>query len=222
LVKSGAKITVRKINEGCLVTVASVEEQNNHPKISMKEIIDSLSEKTSTFDTVFEAISIRSSRSDSIINPPGARKVEIVGDAVPGKYTSPPSAYPRESEESISTQATHEEYLEAGYANRVEGETLVTLLRCDEEPTILQKVVAKYPAIAYDNRIEGKVVLAILVDTLGHVENVKILRSSNEIFNEVAIEAAKQWLFKPSVHNKKHVKFWYMAPITFNFKEGVK
>ncbi len=76
----------------------------------------------------------------------------------------------------------------------------------------------KYPEIAYANRIEGQVVVAILVNTDGKVLDTKIVKSSNEIFNEEAVAAVKQWVFKPAIQNKKPVKFWYNAPIVFKLE----
>ncbi len=88
----------------------------------------------------------------------------------------------------------------------------------DEEPAIIKQVKPQYPPIAYSNKIEGQVVVAILVNTDGRVLDTKVQKSTNEIFNEEAVAAVKQWNFKPAILNKKPVKFWYNAPIIFRLE----
>lgn len=88
----------------------------------------------------------------------------------------------------------------------------------DEEPVLIRQVKPAYPSLAYQNRIEGRVVVKILVDTDGKVLDIKIVQSSNEIFNEEAVAAAKQWAFKPAIQNKKPIQFWYSAPIVFRIE----
>ena len=79
----------------------------------------------------------------------------------------------------------------------------------------MKKVEVVYPSYAYEEKCEGEVVLAILIKGDGRVEDVKVVKSSDEIFNEAAIKAAKQWLFKPAILNKKPIKFWYNVEIVF-------
>jgi protein TonB len=88
----------------------------------------------------------------------------------------------------------------------------------DEEPVLLRAVKPAYPPLAYQNRIEGRVKVRILVDEDGLVRDALIMESSNEIFNEEAVAAVKQWNFKPAILNKKPVKFWYNAPIVFKLE----
>ncbi|HXF48930.1 MAG TPA: energy transducer TonB [Verrucomicrobiae bacterium] len=88
----------------------------------------------------------------------------------------------------------------------------------DEEPVLIRQMKPAYPPLAYQNRIEGWVKMRILVDEDGQVLDVLIVESSNEIFNEEAVAAVKQWNFKPAILNKKPVKFWYNAPIVFKLE----
>jgi protein TonB len=88
----------------------------------------------------------------------------------------------------------------------------------DEEPSLINNVKPKYPEIAYANRIEGKVTVGMLVGTDGKVLATKVVNSTNDIFNDEAVAAVKQWVFKPAIQNKKPVKFWYNAPIVFKIE----
>lgn len=88
----------------------------------------------------------------------------------------------------------------------------------DEEAAVINKVKPKYPDIAYANKITGQVMISILIGTDGRVLDTKILKSSNDIFNDDAIAAVKQWVFKPAIQNKKPVRRWYNAPIVFKLE----
>jgi TonB family protein len=95
----------------------------------------------------------------------------------------------------------------------------VGIATVDEEPVVLNKVEAIYPREAYEKKIEGQVLVAVLVGNAGVVETARIVKSDNEIFNQATVEAAKQWLFRSVIHNKKPVKFWYNIAMTFSLWE---
>lgn len=201
LIKSGATITSRRIDWGCVATVAFVEDRKTHSEISASKAIDSLPEKTSIFDTMYKATSpIQRTVSNSVLNFPGAKKAEIVG-------TAPPISRPLVRDEGK------------------QPDTIPPLLDevptdqdIDQKPTLIRKTEPNYPPIAYANRIEGRVVLSLLLETDGRVLDVKVLKSSNEIFNEDAIGCAKQWTFKPAMFKGNPIKFWYTDSLDFKIK----
>ena len=63
--------------------------------------------------------------------------------------------------------------------------------------------------------LEGKVWVKIWVDKEGRPKQVVILKSDAEIFNEPAVEAAKQWVFTPAYMNNGPVAVWvsYSVPV---------
>lgn len=89
----------------------------------------------------------------------------------------------------------------------------------DKEPIAIKKVEPKYPEIARKEKIEGQVVVAVLIDVDGKSRDARVVKTTNEIFNDAAVEAAKQWLFSPAVLNKKPVKFWFHVPIDFKLRK---
>lgn len=97
-----------------------------------------------------------------------------------------------------------------GFVNASDGITAI-----DEEPVVLKRVEAIYPKEAYEEKIEGQVVVAVRVGDTGVVETARVVKCENEIFNKAAVEAAKQWLFKPVIQNEKPIKFWYNIPMAF-------
>ena len=167
---------------------------------------------------------IKSLPPPSLQNKPPTLKVE------PPKVKPPavgiPKAIPDEEVVEEITIASQKEL--ADIAAPVEGigdEVVIDIpgiedfVEVDEEPAILEpKARPQYPPLAYQNKIEGQVVVGILVNTDGKVMDTKVVKSSNEIFNEEAVAAVKKWNFKPAILNKKPVRFWYHAPIIFKLE----
>ena len=171
---------------------------------------------------------IKSLPPPSLQNKPPTLKVE------PPKVRPPavgiPKAIPDEEVVEEITIASQKELAEISAPVEGPGDVVIDIdpseytpgfgefVEVDEEPAIIKQVKPQYPPIAYSNKIEGQVVVAILVDTDGKVLDTKVVKSSNEIFNEEAVAAVKQWTFKPAILNKKPVKFWYNAPIVFKLE----
>jgi protein TonB len=85
----------------------------------------------------------------------------------------------------------------------------------EKEPTIVKSVIPKYPDLALRAGLEGNVFVKLWVDKEGKVRKVVILKSDAEIFNEAAIEAAKQFVFTPAVMQKGPVSVWVSFPFRF-------
>ena len=85
----------------------------------------------------------------------------------------------------------------------------------EKEPVIVKSVEPKYPEMAVRTGLEGKVWVKIWVDRDGEPREVDILQSDAEIFNEPAIEAAKQFVFTPAYMNDGPVSVWVTFPFKF-------
>ncbi len=59
------------------------------------------------------------------------------------------------------------------------------------------RVAPQYPIRAAKNGLEGEVTLSFTVDIQGHTKNVKVIRSSNKLFNKSAIRAAQKFRYEP-------------------------
>jgi len=92
----------------------------------------------------------------------------------------------------------------------------------EKQPEVVKKVEPKYPELAIKASLEGKVTVKIWVDKEGKVKQEVVLKSDAEIFNEPAIEAAKQWVFTPAYMNNGPVAVWVSVPFKFKLKEGAK
>jgi len=85
----------------------------------------------------------------------------------------------------------------------------------EKEPVIIKSVEPKYPDMAVRTGLEGKVWVKIWVDRDGKPREVDILQSDADIFNDPAIEAAKQFVFTPAYMNDGPVSVWVTFPFKF-------
>ncbi len=84
-------------------------------------------------------------------------------------------------------------------------------------PVVIQKAPIKYPEEAKKNRISGVVVLDLIVNEEGKVENVRAAETPDPYLAESAIESVRQWIFTPA-RNSKGQPVKVMTTLTVNFK----
>ena len=89
----------------------------------------------------------------------------------------------------------------------------------EKEPVVVKKVEPKYPELAMRAGLEGKVWVKIWVDKEGKAKQVVVIKSDAEIFNEPAIEAAKQFVFTPAYMNNGPVAVWVSVPFKFKLAD---
>jgi TonB family protein len=86
----------------------------------------------------------------------------------------------------------------------------------DQAPEPTKQVTPKYPDLARRAGMEGTVWIRLWVDEMGKVAKAEVTRSDAEIFNEPALNAGKQWLFKPAMSKGKPIAVWVSVPFRFN------
>jgi TonB family protein len=64
------------------------------------------------------------------------------------------------------------------------------------EPNLIEKVAPVYPPLAKQVRIQGKVKLQVLISKTGRVDSVNVM-SGHPLLVQAAINAVKQWQYKP-------------------------
>jgi len=74
----------------------------------------------------------------------------------------------------------------------------------------------QYTEIARKARIQGVVIVQAIIDRDGNVTNVKVLKGLPMGLEESAVDAIKQWKFKPATLNGRPVTVYYN--LTVNFK----
>jgi len=79
---------------------------------------------------------------------------------------------------------------------------------------LIHRVEPEYPPLAQQARISGSVVLAVVVGRDGIVENVSLV-SGHPLLVQAAVDAVKQWRFKPYLLNYEPVEV--QTNVTVNF-----
>lgn len=77
----------------------------------------------------------------------------------------------------------------------------------------LKQPAPRYPQIAKTARIEGAVVLEAIVLKDGQVGDVRVL-SGPPVLAEAAVDAVKQWKYKPATSDGETVE----SPVRLEFK----
>jgi protein TonB len=99
-------------------------------------------------------------------------------------------------------------------ANR--GDTSAAPVLIMARPLYRKNPPPKYPMRARKKGYEGNVILEVLVDENGTVEDLKVFKSSGyEILDKSALSSVKKWLFEPANRNGKAMKMWVRVPVRF-------
>jgi TonB family protein len=72
-------------------------------------------------------------------------------------------------------------------------------------PILGSWVAPAYPKEAADRKLEGRVQVRLVIDESGVVTQARALRSTDKIFDEAAVQAARQWRFEPATEDGKKV-----------------
>lgn len=84
----------------------------------------------------------------------------------------------------------------------------------DEQPKEVYSPKPEYPEIARQANMEGTVVLNVLVNREGNVQEVILVKSS-PVFDEAAEQAIRRWRFRPAILDHEPVAAWVHIPVRF-------
>ncbi len=97
-----------------------------------------------------------------------------------------------------------------------QGPASFALSELDQRPQALEQVLPRYPTELRRRKVQGTVEVVFLVDTDGRVMEPKVDKTTNEAFNQPALEAVRQWKFEAGTKEGKKVRFKMRVPITFS------
>jgi protein TonB len=83
-----------------------------------------------------------------------------------------------------------------------------------QEAKLIRRILPIYPAIAIRTRQFGTVRLEAIIAKDGHIRDIRVL-GGPAFLTAAAVEAVRQWLYKPTLLNGEPVEV--LAPITVNF-----
>jgi protein TonB len=84
-------------------------------------------------------------------------------------------------------------------------------------PKLIHDVKPVYPELAALARVSAIVILEARVDTRGYVKSATVLRGS-DLFNDAAVDAVKQWRYKPLLLNGVPTEFLITVTISFRVR----
>jgi protein TonB len=143
------------------------------------------------------AVNNDASASKPVVSPPAPAVAQPVAASQPAATAPPASA--RKPAFTVQTEITRVQ---------ISGETL--------ESYVIRKVPAVYPVLARQARIEGLVVLSIVVDEKGDVQDVKAL-SGPPLLARSAEDALRRWRFKPVIIDGKPTAIESKVSMNFQF-----
>ena len=95
-------------------------------------------------------------------------------------------------------------------------EPLPGVYMCIERPPeVVMTSVPVYPELAQRINLEGSVTINVMVDKEGKVKKALLMKSTDDLFTQPALEAAKKWIFTPAIMNGKPVLVWVAIPFRF-------
>lgn len=83
------------------------------------------------------------------------------------------------------------------------------------EGDLIRKVLPAYPALARSARIQGTVLLQAVISKQGTIENLRVL-SGHPMLVPPAIDAVRQWRYRPYVLNNDPVEVETQITVTFS------
>jgi TonB family protein len=107
------------------------------------------------------------------------------------------------------------------YAAQTPAATTVAATRvsaAEQEKRLTKRVNPKYPKEAFDAKLTGIITLETIIGTDGKVTSVRLIGKGEDLLVKSAMDAVKQWLYKPYKVDGKPVAV--MTMVTINFKVG--
>jgi protein TonB len=87
----------------------------------------------------------------------------------------------------------------------------------EELPEAVSTVRPVYPDIAREAGVDGLVTVQALVGKDGKVKDTRVVKSI-PMLDDAAVNAVKQYVFKPALSNNKPVAVWVAVPIRFSLQ----
>jgi periplasmic protein TonB len=85
---------------------------------------------------------------------------------------------------------------------------------------VIRRVQPQYPQMAKIARVQGAVVLAAIIGKDGSIQNLHVISSASPLLNQAAIDAVKQWRYKPYILNGDPVEVDTTVTVNFSLSGG--
>jgi protein TonB len=86
-----------------------------------------------------------------------------------------------------------------------------------QRANLIQQVTPKYPDLARRARVQGAVIMEATIDRDGSVADLRVI-SGNPLLNQAAIDAVKEWKYKPTILNGEPIEVITTITVTFTLQ----
>jgi periplasmic protein TonB len=87
-----------------------------------------------------------------------------------------------------------------------------------QQANLVSQVKPVYPPEAKQDRVQGTVQLDVIIDREGHVENISVLAGPEPLI-QPAVEAVKQWTYRPTLLNGEPVRVETTVSVNFTLAQ---
>jgi len=122
-------------------------------------------------------------------------------------------------------ETTMEIYAKTGtgvaLANRLDGHMIILLATVHEEgkavirPLLMKQVHPVYPEKLKEEKVSGVVVLRVTIDATGKLKDIQPEKSDHEGLTQAALDAVRQWTWRPGTVKGQPREFVIMVTIQF-------
>jgi TonB family protein len=169
-------------------------------------------ESTKTLGSATPKITIVSSRGDSVV----PREIELSSL----KPSQTVKVFSKQGDSMVSSEMELVSNLPGTQDKQSKKEPPQDYVPYDKAPEVTKQVQPKYPAAAMKDSAEGTVWTKVWIDESGKIAKAELQKSDAEIFNQAALDAVKQWTFKPAMKDGKAIATWVAIPFRFKIQKG--
>jgi protein TonB len=101
---------------------------------------------------------------------------------------------------------------------RLVVDPIYSLKEVDQLPAPISQTGPVYPRTLRTQRLEGTVDVGFVITSKGTTQDPHAVSSTNEGFEQAAIDAVKKWRFKPATKDGKPVNTKVLVTVTFSLK----
>jgi periplasmic protein TonB len=84
----------------------------------------------------------------------------------------------------------------------------------------IHDVTPQYPQMAKIARVQGPVVLAAVIGKDGAIQNLRVVSTASPLLNQSALDAVKQWKYRPYILNGEPVEVDTTITVNFTLSGG--
>jgi protein TonB len=96
----------------------------------------------------------------------------------------------------------------------------VHVAAADQDKKVTKRVAPVYPKDAYDAKLTGVINLEVTIGVDGKVTNVAQRGKGDDALVKAAMDAVKQWVYKPTKDKESGMPVEVITIVSINFKVG--